>query len=202
MSKCLIILIILCSFIFVSCDKYTYGNLNVKGNDVALLSIFSDDGKKDSSLFIKNYGHAFLSVTNISDNSFNIGGRMVDVGETITVGLWNILEHFGVWFNVDGNYISQYSKYSNRVSLTIGISNDDLNTLNDVIDDSDKWNVFFNCSAFAITCWNSVAGEGEKLNTRCIVSPSYLTKEISKFDEYEFNREVQTDNKIMYYKEG
>ena len=202
MKKYFLIIVILCGLLFCSCDSYSYGELSIDQSDVAILSIFSDDGSKDSSLLIRNYGHAFLSLTNISSSNFFVGGREVSPGETITIGLWNILEHFGVWFNVDGNYISEYNKYPNRVSLSIGITDDDINTINKVIDENDKWDIFFNCSAFAITCWNSVASSGEKINERFLLSPRYLTKEISKFEGVKYAKEVKTTNTINYYKEG
>lgn len=176
--------------------------LRVGDSDVALLSIFADDGESESNFLLRNYGHAFLSIENISSREFTVGDMTVGVGETITIGLWNIIEHFGVWYNVEGNYISEYDKYSNRVSLTIGIGLEDIHKINKIVDKSDRWNPLFNCSKFALKVWNEVAEDSEKIDSKLIVSPSYLVDEIVKFDLYEKSKECVTDNKIRYYKEG
>lgn len=197
-----VFLLILSISILSACKENTDRQLNVTNDDVALLSIFADNGKSESNLLLRNYGHAFLSITNITDNSFTIGDREVAPNETITIGLWNVLEHFGVWYNIESNYIAEYEKYTHRVSLTIGIGNEDINTLTEIIKNSDRWNPFFNCSTFALKMWNSVADENEEIYKKLIVSPSYLVKEITKFDDYEENRECVTDKNIKYYNEG
>jgi len=196
------LLIFMSIFTFSACDGNKDRGLDVSDDDVALLSIYADDGSSESNFLLRNYGHAFLSIENISDTSFTIGDRQVNAHETITVGLWNVLEHFGIWYNIESNYISEYNKYSNRYSLTIGISLEDIQKICELIDKSDRWNPFFNCSTFAMKVWNLVAEDNEKINSKLIVSPSYLVKEITKFDDFEKNRECVTDKNIQYYKEG
>lgn len=188
--------------ILSACDKRSERKLNVASDDVALLSIFADDGKSESNFLLRNYGHAFLSITNTSDSPFTVGDREVNPNDTITVGLWNVLEHFGVWYNIESNYIAEYDKYTHRVSLTIGITLEDIAEISKTIDGSDRWSPFFNCSTFAMKVWNKVAEESEKINSKLLVSPGYLVNEITKFDEYEKNRECVTDKNIKFYKEG
>lgn len=198
----ILLLMMVSIFTLSACKNNDKRELSIEDGDVALLSIFADNGESESNLLLRNYGHAFLSIKNISANTFTVGDREVLSGETITVGLWNVLEHFGVWYNIESNYISEYGKYMHRVSLTIGIDLEDIVKLNDVIDSSDRWDPLFNCSTFALKMWNSVANDNEKINSKFIVSPSYLVSQICKFEEYEENRECSTDKNIKYYKEG
>lgn len=204
MKKCVLVvlLLILSINVFSACNSSKDKALNISNDDVAYLSIFADNGKSESNILLRNYGHAFVSITNVSENILEIGGRRVLAGESITIGLWNVLEHFGVWFNIESNYISEYNKYSNRVSLTIGIGLEDIQTLNDVISSSDRWNPFFNCSTFALKMWNSVAEDNEKIDKKMITSPSYLVNEIMKFEGFEKGKEILTDKNVKYYNEG
>lgn len=190
-------------FTFTGCgnDNRTR-ELNISSDDTALLSIFSDNGKSESNFFLQNYGHAFLSVTNISDATFFVGDWEVDPDETITIGLWNVLQHSGVWYNLESNYIEEYNKYNKRVSITIGIDSEDIKALSKHINNNDRWTPLYNCSKFALKAWNLVAEENEKINDKFIVSPSYLVNEITKFEEYQENKDCNTEKVIRFYKEG
>lgn len=204
MKKYIIVLLLTIMSIvtFSGCGTNRERELYVAPDDVALLSIYADNGASESNFFVRNLGHAFLSVENISSASFNVGDREVKPSETITVGLWSILEHFGVWYNVESNYIKEHNKYNTRVSITIGISLDDLDKVSKIIDENNKWTPLYNCSKFALEIWNAVAQDSEKIDAKFITSPSYLVNEISKFEEYEKNRPCDTDQVIRYYKEA
>lgn len=196
------LLVVLTLFTFSGCEKNNRVRaLTVENDDIALLSIFSDDGKSESSFFLRNYGHAFLSVTNISGEAFVVGDQEVMPDETITIGLWNVLNHYGVWYNIESNYIDEYSKYPERVSLTIGIDGNDIKTISDIIDKNDRWTPLFNCSKFALKAWNSVAEESERIDNKLFVSPGYLVEEISKFECFEKARECVTAKNVRFYKE-
>lgn len=204
MKKYIIVLLltIMSIITFSGCGTNRERKLNVAEDDVALLSIFADNGASESNFFVRNLGHAFLSVENISSSSFMVGDREVKPSETITIGLWSILEHFGVWYNVESNYIKEHNKYNTRVSITIGISLDDLNKVSKIIDKNNKWTPLYNCSKFALEIWNAVALESEIIDAKFITSPSYLVDEIVKFKEHQKNRECNTDQIIRYYKEA
>lgn len=195
MKRCVVVfLFLIMSLITLSaCTRNKERQLIVTSEDIALLSIYADDGKSESNFLLRNYGHAFLSVKNISENNITVGDRLVVPNETITIGLWNILEHFGVWYNIEGNYISEYDKYSHRVSLTIGINTSDIEEISNMIAKSDRWSPFFNCSTFAMKTWNLVAEDSEKIDSKLLVSPKYLVNKITKFSGHEKNRECITD---------
>ena len=175
--------------------------LYISSDDTALLSLFSDDGSSESNFFLQNYGHAFISVTNTSTSAFMVGDRNVEPNETITVGLWNVFQHSGIWYNLESNYIKEHNKYNKRVSITIGIDNNDINTISSLIKEKDRWTPLYNCSKFALDAWNLVAEQSEKINAKFIMSPSYLVNEICKFQEHEKVKELVTDENIRFYKE-
>jgi len=195
-------LIIISVFTIVSCNNsYMTRSLDVSAEDVALLTIFSDDGTNESTWLTRNYGHSFLSITNIGDNDLTIGDMIVPKDESITIGLWSIMEHFGIWYNIESNYIKEYNKYNNRVSITIGINKDDISKINEVIKKNAVWTPWYNCSKFAIDVWNVVATDSEKINSALFVSPGYLVKEIKNFDEFELNRDCITSTTVRYFGE-
>lgn len=201
------ILIIVLTFLFlpniVGCSsKYKDRETSLSSEDDAILTIFADNGDSDSKFLFKQYGHAFLTITNVGTRSFIVGDRQVQPDETITIGLWPIKEHFGVWFNLESNYINEYNKYSQRVSISIGIDLKDIDKITELIDENDKWNVFFNCSKFAVKTWNLVAEENEKIEEKFFVSPNYLHNEIKFFKDYKFAEDIKTSNFVSFYKEG
>jgi len=103
---------------------------------------------------------------------------------------------------LESNYIKEHNKYSNRVSLTIGIKQQDIDILNEYFDKNDIWTPINNCSKFALGAWNLVAEESEQINNKLVVSPSYLVEEICKFNEFVNTKEIITNNTIKYYKEA
>ena len=103
-------LIIISIVFFHGCKDDRVRTLSVDSSDVALISIVADDGKKDSNIILRNYGHAFLVIENISGENIVVGDREIAPKERVTIGLWNIKEHFGIWYNIESNYISEYNK--------------------------------------------------------------------------------------------
>jgi hypothetical protein len=196
-----IVLLILSSSILFACkdDNREY-KANIYEGDVALLSLFSYDGKSESKYWgLSSLGHAFLSLDNISDNTITIGNRDILPSETIAFGTWSIWEHFGVWYNIESNYISKHNKYDGRVSVTISLNQEELDRLIEYTMSNDNWNPIKNCSCFALNLWNEVAEETEKLNKPLIYTPSFLCEEIYKFGKYETNKPIITTEKSGYF---
>lgn len=185
--------------ILIGCGKKELLKTEIKSTDVALLSIFSFDGKKESTLGLMNLGHSFLSLENISSSPIEISNVTIDVGETIAIGTWSIKSHFGVWYNVESNYINDYNKYDGRISVTTGVSYDDIDKITDYIISHDYWTPLTNCSCFALNLWNEVAEDREKLDKPLIYNPTAIAKQLVNFENYEINREINTDNKFYYF---
>ena len=199
-SLILLIFSVISLLIFCSCagtknDRETI----IRDTDTALLTIFTFDGKKESSLGLMNLGHSFLSLENISSETIKIGNVSLPAGETIAIGTWSIKAHFGVWYNVESNYIADYNKYDGRLSITTGVDNDDIETMSEFIFDHDYWNPLQNCSYFALNLWNEVVEDSEKLDGMLIYSPSGIASQLREFKSVEENRELVTAKKFSYF---
>ena len=171
----------------------------IKDTDTALLTIFTFDGKKESSLGLMNLGHSFLSLENISSENIQIANVSVGPGETIAIGTWSIKAHFGVWYNVESNYIADYNKYDGRLSITTGLDSQDIEDMTDFIFAHDYWNPLQNCSYFALNLWNEVVEESEKLDGMLIYSPSGIASQLKTFESVEENKELITAKKFSYF---
>lgn len=98
---------------------------------------------------------------------------------------------FGVtsWILTDviPSFIACYT--NGRVSITAVISRDLVDSIADIIEaHSDGWNVFYNCSDFAIDIWNSAADY--KLNRDIIQTPANLMSKIKGIDGYQTDRNL------------
>lgn len=191
-------------FMFSSCGitPNQYVLAEVKPTDIALISLFSHDGKGQTKFGILNMGHSFLAIKNISNKSIKIGEMNVSPNETITISTWSILDHFGIWYNVESNYIKFNDKYNGCISVTTGINSKDVSNINNFIEKNDYWNPFSNCTKFSLSIWNIVAEENEKIEKPFMYFPKYVYKEIQNFDHYEINQNITTDTYMGYFKNG
>ena len=108
---------------------------------------------------------------------------------------------YGVWYNVESNYIADYNKYDGRLSITTGISREDISTISQFISTHDYWNPLQNCSYFALNLWNEVAEESEKLDKLFIYSPSGIAKQLRCFENMEENKELLTEKRFHYFED-
>lgn len=195
-----LIMLVAITTILSACNSSREYIAKIDSGDVAKLTIYTFDGKNESNFGLMNLGHAFLSIENLTDDNIKVHSRELTGRESITIGTWSIRDHFGVWYNVESNYISEYNKYDGRVSVTIGISEDDLIVISEYIAKSDNWNPLNNCTVFAIGLWNKVASESEKIDVSgALYTPSELRSEIEKFDTFEINRPIETDKEFGYF---
>ena len=195
----LLLLITPCNILF-ACDEkdFNYSTISHE-EDIALITLFADNGKSEQKWGLFNLGHSFIGIQNISDEDIYIYNYKISPNESISIGTWSIWEHWGVWFNVESNYISIHNKYDGRLSITTGINNNDLEKLTKYIEDEDKWTLLGNCSYFALNMWNCVSEESEYIDTPLIYSPNYVTKHITQFENHEINRPLETSEIISYY---
>lgn len=192
-------ILLICVMPIMGCGDSKDYSAEISEDDIALLSIFAFDGKSECKWGLMNLGHAFLSIENVSNDTLEILNYTLDTDKTVCIGTWSIKEHFGVWYNVESNYYSTYNKYDGRVSVTIGLTAEDLDTLCSFIANNDKWNPLNNCSKFALNAWNSVASESERLLKPIIYTPSNIVNQLKQFDSYEINRPMITENKFGYF---
>lgn len=186
---------------FYGCNTPTQNKtIGLTQNAIAEFSIFSYNGKDESNYGLKNYGHSFLSFTNISNQPIIVGKYSLDMGQSVSIGTWSINSHFGIWYNVEANYIKFYNKYDGRISITKQINADDLININEYILNNDTWNPLKNCSCFSINVWNTVAKESEIIKKPLLYNPSYLAKQINMFDNVQINKEIPSLDIFGYYK--
>lgn len=194
------ILIVLSLFAF--CCSPNAGTTKVavfEEDSVATLTIFSYNGQGESKFGIKNLGHSFLCLTNTSSNNIVLAGKTVEPNEEIYFGAWSLSVHFGIWFNVESNYIQYYNKYNGRISVDKGINLEELELISDYILENDKWTPLDNCSKFAINLWNTVAKDSEKLTLYAISTPSKLIEELKLFENFKVNKPISVCNKCGYF---
>lgn len=121
------------------------------------LSIFSYYSPSYISSNIDVGGHAFISFINYKKDPVNFGKMTLKNDETVTIGNYgNLSYHKGTIYNLDSYKVNELNEMNGRVSLSIGISSDQLIKLNIFINNHDTWLPTYNCSSFAEECWNLV----------------------------------------------
>ena len=87
-----------------------YGAAPAEGS-VAVLRIYTmSDDKGDAS--INASGHAFVSVTNVSDSDIAVGGLLIAPGKSLTIGTrGNRNEHSGIWYELESYYMYYIPDY-------------------------------------------------------------------------------------------
>ena len=98
-------------------------------------------------------GHSFIVVKNTSNSTITVGHMPVSAGDSVTVGTFgNRNAHKGIWYNIEGYSKPKGASYGLQTGLTLN----DLNTINTVINNNDNWTLTNNCSIFAKKVWNAV----------------------------------------------
>lgn len=167
---------------------------------VAVMQLFSradDHGEVPVNIS----GHAFLVITNVSDQDINVGGLLIAPDTSITVSTrGNRSEHSGIWYNLEGYY--QYylgsSYYKNLYSVQVSLDQTQLDTVNQNLAVSDHWSGVYNCTSFSVSMWNSVCSD--KLYAGIPDTPAELKADIQKSyaDKFAFGPSVPYDY-IVYY---
>lgn len=201
MKKVITSILIIFSLFLFACSP---SNLSVREasfptDSVATLSIFSYNGKGESKFGIKNLGHSFLSLTNTSSSDIELCGKTLSPGEEIYFGAWSLSVHFGIWYNVESNYIEFYNKYNGRVSVDKGVTLEEIEKISDFILENDKWSPLNNCSKFAIRLWNSLATDKEKLSENFVNTPAKLIEELKTFENYQVNKPLNFYEDCGYF---
>ena len=176
-----------------------YGAAPAEGS-VAVLRIYTmSDDKGDAS--INASGHAFVSVTNVSDSDIAVGGLLIAPGKSLTIGTrGNRNEHAGIWYNLESYY--QYylsdSYYINIYSVQVSLDQSQLDVVNRNLAKADHWSAIYNCTAFTEAMWNSVCSD--TLSSGGLYTPTALRDDLlAKYaDKAAFRPEVPYDY-IVYY---
>lgn len=195
----ILLISILCIPLFACSVNSEVKKTTVRSDDIALLTLFTFDGTGESKFGLKNLGHSFLGIENIGDEDITIGKSTLSPLDSLTFGTWSIQAHFGVWYNVESEYIRTCNKYDGRISITTGINSDDLAKINSFINSHDYWTPTNNCSNFALNLWNTIADKEEELLRPFIYSPSHIANCLKNFENYETNKNINTSILQMYF---
>lgn len=198
MNKICILILGVISFIVLKAINDTHTVNAKKENDIAILTIFSYDGKSECKYGINAYGHSFLSLKNNSNESLNLYGYQLESGKTVFFSWWAIDKHMGIWFNLEPNYIIQYNRYETRYSVSIDLDRNDIAILDSFMKENDRYSPLDNCSKMSLKCWNSVAEKNEKIKVKFITTPNYVVGQLKKFNESNYVQEVSDDGEIGY----
>lgn len=201
------IICVLLSIGMVLCCTVSVSAIEPRITFVGTFTIFSSNDEDNSSFSIK--GHAFVSFKNTSTLQIKIGGLNVNPGHEITIGTWgnmpanhkilpNQTWHKGIWYNLESYLANEEKAFSNRVSLTMGVTINDVRTINSVISKSDSWSPTNNCSSFATKIWNSIASSKLKLSAGNPNTPKSLSTNIKLISGYQSNRAIMNMRPIGY----
>ena len=155
--------------------------------EVAEMTIFSDGS--GGTLGVGT--HAFLYFENISGQNITVLGNVVAPGRGITVGTFgNKADGLGIYIDLEAYGIEHGDGYSNRVSVTIRLTQSKLNQVNSTMEGNNKWTLTKNCAWFATQAWNKVCPSNKKLSAGVIPTPATLSKNIKKISGYATKKSV------------
>ena len=164
---------------------------------VGIMTIFSTN---EGSFTINDPGHAFVSFMNVSSSSIVIGGLTVQPNHEITLGTWQSQNHDGIFYNLDAYLINNQNVLINRKSISGSVDLSSISSINTTIANNDTWNLFHNCTWFAIEMWNSFSSSS--FSHYLIDSPSGLWNAISSRTGSETGRAVENAIPVGYCSGG
>lgn len=162
---------------------------------VGTLSIFAANDGGSSAW--NTSGHAFIAFKNTSSSAVRVGGLNVNPGHEITFGSWgNKDAHKGIWYDLESYLANNEGDFGGRVSLSMSVTQSNINTINSLISKNDTWSLFNNCSSFAVKIWNSVAST--TLSAGTPNTPTSLMASIKSKSGYQTNRAIGNTTPIGY----
>ncbi len=174
----------------------------ISPDDDIIVTIYAYDGAGESRFGLMNLGHSFLSFENVSSSDVKIGEYTLAPNEIVTVSTWCVSDHFGVWYNMESNYIKYHDKYNGRYSVSMGVKENAQEIIAKYISQNDTWRPTKNCTNFSIGLWNKLCESGEKLNTPLIYTPKKLVNNIKRFTSCEYNKSITASERLGYFDEA
>lgn len=177
-----------------------YGEAPAEGS-VAVLRLMTSSEPRDTA--VNTSGHAFVTVTNVSDHTINVGGLLIAPGTSLTIGTrGNRSEHSGIWYNLEGyyKYYLPDSYYVNIYGVQVSLDQSQLDTVNRNLATADHWSAVYNCAAFTEAMWNSVCAD--TITSNGVYTPEALKNDLlAKYaDKAAFRPEVPYDYAVYYGK--
>lgn len=201
-SFALILILFVGTIILSACGDTEPQNrtTNMSQEDTVEMTIYAYDGKSESFFGLFNMGHSFLGFKNLGTEQIIVGEYVLAPLEEITISTWCIQDYFGVWYNIENNYIEYFNKYDGRYSVTTHINVDKLEKINSYIQDNNTWLPTKNCTNFSVGVWNIATTKLEQLRTHTIYTPTKLVKSIKSFTNAEYNKVPTVNENLGYFK--
>lgn len=178
---------------------------------VGILTLYSSTGSS-SSFVGSGLGHAFLSFKNTSAVIQVVGVYSVSPQEEITFGKWGNTGnygHIGVWYNLEAYLQNQKNAFAERVSMSIYITEAELDSISDMILDQDhKYSLYGdNCVDFAVDVWYEtssiyVLSTGYSETSVSYSLPRTLMNSMQTTGESQTGRSIAFNSKVGYYENG
>lgn len=147
----------------------------------AVLSIVSNDNG------LKDFGHAFLVITNMSSKKIEVGPYILKPKEQVTLGMRDgyrgeLAAQGGAYYNVEGASPNVYKSFAYK---TISISASDAAAIGRYFQKNSYYEklgdlLFHNCTTAAVRAWNSVASSADQFSEDAIDEPWKLKERIQK----------------------
>lgn len=198
MKKFLSVIISVVMIFMLSVPAYAT-DIEPMATTVGTVTVFASNDGGDSSW--NTSGHAFIAFKNTSSSSIRVGGLNVGSGHEITLGTWgNKNGHVGIWYNLESYLVNNGGAYGNRVSLSMNVTQSNINTINDIISNNDAWSLTNNCSSFAVKVWNSISSQ--TLSAGIPNTPTSLMSSIKSKSGYQTGRSIGNTTPIGYVENG
>lgn len=173
----------------------------IEADAAAVLTLYAFNGEAERVFGLMNLGHAFVSVKNLSARPLTLAGYTLEPDSEVSIGTWGMDAHWGIWYNAESVYLT-LGRYKGRVSLTQGLSAQDIDTLTAYLRANDTWTFFRNCSYFALDLWNLTAAPDERIDLGGLITPSKVHKRLSATDGSQVERPIPVFGRTGYAPDG
>ena len=161
-----------------------------KDDAIGTLRLYSFNGDSERVPLSINLGHSFISIENESSSDLQVGAYDLEPGYTVSIGIWPFSAHFGLWYNVESNYMAEFSRFEGVVSIKTQIDSTDLNEIDEYIASHDYWTLFKNCSFMALDMYNLAAKENDQIDIGGLITPAKIYDVIKDTVGYDTDFEI------------
>lgn len=179
-------------------------------NIVCVMRIYADPDGEDSSLSQgHNFGHAFLTFLNCSQEAITIGRFAVEPGKMISVSKFGNFGEYsnnfqGVFYNVETQRKAKLGWYATAESMYIDLTASQLEKVSKYIVAHQKgyFELGSNCALLSAEAWNSALpnNRDQYIDVSGIMTPRIVRKAIEAYGYYYTgNGLLQADFNCCYY---
>lgn len=198
MKKFSIFLIVIGLLILTSCQMMieTFEYMP-KEDEVGILTLWASKKTVKRDLFVIDTGHVFLSFQNKNNDHIKLGNYTLESKEIITFSLWLTKPNKSVWYNVESLLINEYSRYDDRIGISVSLNTEDVNRLGEyLLKQDDGWSIGNNNMSFCLGIWNKFVDSKYHLET---FLPQQLYNIIEKYSHLTKDDLTISNSQIGYF---